>query len=503
MTDLPHERSATDLQNQSAPPEPGDVPGDVPGDRPDPGLLPADDGTSATATGRAELLPETRRALLHALAKAQVNGRAPSTVAAVVRDGRAQWFATRGEVAGAAPGPDTQYRIGSLTKTFVAVLVLRLREEGLLALDDRLDTHLPEAPEAGDATVAQLLSHSSGLAAEASGPWWERTPGELRPDLPDVFGEKPRPHRPGRLFHYSNPGFALLGALVEKVRGDGWFAVLRREVLEPLGMTGTTPLPRAPHAEGWAVHPYADVVLPEPAADTGLMAPAGQLWSTAADLCRFAAFLTDGDPRVLGAETLAEMRRPAAAPASGDWRAGYGLGMQLDTVDGRALSGHTGSMPGFVAALWTSPADGLATVVLANATSGLRVGGVAAELLGLVAAREPALPAPWRPDPDADHALLELCGTWHWGAAPTQLLLGPGRTLTLGMPGAGRNSAFRPEPDGTWTGLDGYLAGERLRVVRHEDGSVSHLDVGTFVYTREPYGPAAPVPGGVDPDGWR
>ncbi|HEX5567704.1 MAG TPA: serine hydrolase domain-containing protein [Streptomyces sp.] len=411
---------------------------------------------------------------------------------------------------GAPPTADTQYRIGSITKTLVAVLAMRLRDEGLLDLADPLGRHLdvppdvPGAAELAGVTVAQLLSHSSGLAAEARGPWWERTPGDLRPELGDLLGERPLRHPAGRRHHYSNPGYALLGALVERLRGAPWSEVLREEVLGPLGMRRTTVLPEEPYARGWAVHPWADVVQPEPAADTGRMAPAGQLWSTAGDLCRFAAFLAAGDDRVLGAESVAEMRVPAVAPETVASDQAYGLGVQLVNCGGRVLAGHTGSMPGFLAALWTAPEERLASVVLVNATFGLPVGGVCAGLLGIVAEREPGFPVPWRPRSEADPELLALTGSWYWGPAPYVLRLGEGRELALEPVGGGsRASRFRPEADGTWTGLDGYHAGETLRVVRREDGTVGHLDLGTFVFTRRPYDPDAPVPGGVDPEGWR
>ncbi|MFF4405146.1 serine hydrolase domain-containing protein [Streptomyces sp. NPDC001262] len=451
----------------------------------------------------AELLPATRRALLHRVAVAQAKGRAPSLVGAVVRDGRTVWSAGRGSVAGAVPGADTQYRIGSITKTFVAVLVLRLRDEGLLGLDDRLGSHL-DTPEAGEATIAQLLAHTSGLAAETRGPWWERTDGGLRPGLGDVFGERPQAHAPGRAHHYSNPGYALLGALVEQLRGESWYTVLRREVLEPLGMHRTTLAPEAPHAEGWAVHPWADVLLPEPLTDTGRMAPAGQLWSTAADLGRFAAFLLDGDERVLRKSSLEEMRVPETAPQGPDWAGGYGLGMQLARRDGRFLSGHTGSMPGFIATLWVSSVDGVGAVLLANLTSGFEVAAACAEMVATVAEHEPRIPEPWRPLDAVDPALLELTGPWYWGATGFALRLRAERGLDLSPLGnGGRAARFRAEEDGTWTGLDGYYAGETLRVVRGADGAVSHLDIGTFVLTREPYGPGDVVPGGVDAGGWR
>ncbi|MBV6700476.1 serine hydrolase [Kitasatospora aureofaciens] len=469
-----------------------------------------------------ELLPTTRRALLHRIAVAQAEGRTPSLVAGVVRDGRLVWSGARSMVDGHAPTPDVQYRIGSLTKTFVAVLVLRLRDEGLLDLADPLGRHLPGTP-ADDATISQLLSHSAGLAAETPGPWWERTDGGLRPELSDLLeSEAPLKHPAGRRHHYSNPGYALLGALVEKLRGEPWGEVLRREVLAPLGMDRTTLLPEHPHAGGFAVHPWADVMLPEPLTDTGLMGPAGQLWSTAADLARWAAFLADGGESVLGGEkalgdgkaldgekvlaaaTLAEMRRPAVGPDNPDWTSTYGLGLQLLRHEGRVLYGHSGSMPGFTAGLWVSEQDGLAALALSNATTGANTPLLAAQLITLTAEHEPRIPAPWRPLPEVDEELLALTGPWYWGAAPHALRLTADRGLELGpLAGGNRSSRFRAEPDGTWTGLDNYYAGESLRVVRAADGTVSHLDLGSFVLTREPYGPDAAVPGGVDPQGWR
>ena len=450
-----------------------------------------------------ELLPSTRRSLLHRLARAQAEGRTPSLVAAVACEGRLVWSGSRSSVDGHAPDADTQYRIGSITKTFTAVLVMRLRDEGLLDLDDPLERHLP-GTGVGDVTISQLLDHSAGLSAEAPAPWWERTPGTLRRELADVLGERPALHPAGQRHHYSNPGYTVLGSLIEAVRGRSWEEVLRREILEPLSMDRTTPTPVAPYAEGWAVHPWADVLLPEPSVDLGLMAPAGQLWSTAADLCRFAVFLAEGDEAVLSAASVAELRTPSVPPEAGQWDGGYGLGVQLARQDGRNLAGHTGSLPGFVACLWVSVEDGVVAVALANATSGPPIGAVAADLLGIVADAEPRIPAPWRPLPEVDQALLGLTGPWYWGTHPFGLKLSADRGLELHpLRGSGRGSRFVVQPDDTWTGLDGYYAGETLRVVRRADGSVDHLDLGSFVFTREPYDPDADVPGGVDEGGWR
>ncbi|GGW45094.1 serine hydrolase domain-containing protein [Streptomyces xantholiticus] len=450
-----------------------------------------------------ELLPSTRRALLHRIAVAQSEGRAPSFAAAVQRDGQLVWTGSRTSVDGHAPDADTQYRIGSITKTFTAVLVMRLRDEGLIDLDDALEKHLP-GTGAGEVTVAQLLGHSAGLSAEAPAPWWERTPGSMRPELPDVLGDGAGMHPAGRRHHYSNPGYTLLGSLVEAARGVSWEEALRREILEPLGLSRTTTQPRAPRAGGWAVHPWADVMLPEPAEDLGLMAPAGQLWSTAADLCRFAAFLATGHDLVLGAESVREMRTPSVPPETGEWNGNYGLGLQILRSQGRTLVGHSGSLPGFLAALWVSVEDGVAAVALANATSGPLTATVAADLVHIVADAEPRIPEPWRPLPEVDQVLLALTGPWYWGTYTYGLrLVSEGGLELEPLRGGGRRSRFRAHGKEAWIGLDGYYAGETLRVVRRDDGSVSHLDLGSFVFTREPYGPMDAVPGGVDPAGWQ
>ncbi|HEX4815116.1 MAG TPA: serine hydrolase domain-containing protein [Nonomuraea sp.] len=431
----------------------------------------------------------TARALLRRLAVEQAECRVPSLTAAIVRDGRTAWFGGRGRVGDAPPTPATQYRIGSITKSMVAVVVMRLRDEGALALGDTLGGHLPGAPH-GHLTIAQLLSHTSGLTAEPPTQWWERTPGVPTGDLFGRLGPGELKHRPGRRFHYSNVGFALLGELVAHLRGTSWLQALRGEVLAPLGMRDTTPRPRPPHATGYAVHPWADVVLPEPEHDAGAMAPAGQLWSTAHDLALWAAFLCGDTGGVLCPDTLAEMREPAVVDDGDTWTGGFGLGLQLSRAGGRRLAGHSGSMPGFLATVWAEPAEGVGVLFMANTTSGLS-GRLATDLLDILDEHEPRLPDEWRPAP-ADPDLLALTGLWHWGPKPYALRLLPERGLSLQpLDGGGRASRFVPQPDGTWLGLDGYYAGETLRL------APDHLDLNTFVFTREPYDPAAPVPGGA------
>ncbi|GAB7191250.1 serine hydrolase domain-containing protein [Kineococcus sp. NUM-3379] len=464
----------------------------------------------------AEVLPATRRRLEHLLAGAQVRYRLPSVVAGIVRDGELLWWGARGRVGGAPPTAATQYRIGSITKTFVAAAVLRAHADGLLALEDPVGAHLPELTGVGRLTVGQLLGQSSGLRAETEGPWWERTPGGDWAALAAQLDPASVRLRPGTRFHYSNVGYGVLGELVARLRGRAWHEVVAAQFLGPLGMSRTTTRPDGVHAPGLAVHPWADVVLPEPEHDAGAMAPAGQLWSTVPDLARWAAALAGREPEVLPAPLPGLMRELQAADdqPGAAWTAGYGLGLQLWNDGGRLHAGHSGSMPGFVAVLRADVASGDAVLALTNSTTGF--GDLPVQLLAAFAEAEPPLPAEWRPaGVDAD--VLELVGPWYWGPAPLLLTALPGGDGGGGGTGVGdggglrlagvqaraRASRFaRGEAPGTWTGLDGYYAGETLRVVRDAAGVVRHLDLASFRLTRTPYPPAEDVPGGVDPAGW-
>ena len=350
----------------------------------------------------------------------------------------------------------------------------------------------------GDRTVGQLLAHTAGLRSEAPGAWWERVQNPPWQDFSSQLADDDVPHAPGRRFHYSNLGYGALGELLARAHGRPWEEVVRDEVLLPLGMARTTPRPTGAAAQGWAVHPWADVVQPEPEEDGGAMAAAGQLWATLEDLGRFAAFLIDpGD--VLATATLEEMVEPSGVdPSSAGWSA-YGLGLGVSRTGDRTLVGHGGSMPGFVAGVVVDRAEDRGVVLLCNATSGLD-NTLPGDLHGIVREHEPYVGKAWRAAALVDEAALELVGTWYWGTYAYGLRLRADGLLDLvGLLGSGRASRFRSRGDGTWLGLDGYHAGEVLRPVV-DGGRTVALDLGSFVFSRTPYDPEAPHPGGTT--GW-
>jgi CubicO group peptidase (beta-lactamase class C family) len=397
-----------------------------------------------------------------------------------------------------AADADTQYRMGSITKTFVAVAVLRLRDAGRLDLSDRLGAHVPGSA-LDDVTVEQLLTHAAGAQAETNGPWWERTPGGDWSELASSpVGQR---FRAGRRFHYSNVGYAALGRLLEVHHEAPWFDVVRRTLLDPLGMRRTTPRPEGVAAAGLAVHPFADVLLPEPEHDAGAMAPAGQVWSTVSDLARYAAFLSAGHDDVLPRATLEEMAAPQSATRAGALAGAHGLGVQIARGGSGMTFGHTGSMPGFLAGLFVDPVRRTGAVVVANGTTGLRSDALPIELLESLEASEGTLPLAWRPAYDVPAAVEEVLGVWHWGNTAFAFSW-DGREVSVTQLSRGvLVHRFRPQDDGTFLGTVGYHHGERLHVVRnppddHGRRSINHLVCETFVYTRTPYDPAAPIPGG-------
>lgn len=413
------------------------------------------------------------------LAAYQAVRRLPSVIATVLADGEPVWTGSAGEPV----DPQTQFRIGSITKTMTGVLVMRCRDEGLLGLDDPLGRFVPESGYR-TATVRELLSHTSGMQSEPVGPWWERTPGTDFATLNAANDGSGGVLPPGTAYHYSNLGFALLGEVVARVRGSSWDDVLLHGLLRPLGLERTTRTPEAPVAQGRSVHHLRGTLTAEPAHDTGAMAPAGQLWSTVGDLARFARFLRDGDEQVLAVSSLREMQRPVTDD--------YGLATMITGQ----LVGHLGSMPGFQACALIDPASGDGLVALTDATTGFDGIELARRVLG---DHTPGPVEPWRPSADVPAWAEELLGAWYWGNSAYEARWHNGRLELHDVARHRLAEQFGRREDGAVIGLAGYHRGETLHLRRHEDGTLGHLVCATFVYTRSPYDPSAPIPGGLLP----
>jgi CubicO group peptidase (beta-lactamase class C family) len=174
----------------------------------------------------ARQLPEAVRLDLdRRLAARQAEWRSLGLSASVVRRGGSVWDGAAGCTDAASPDvlptPDTQFRIGSITKTFTAVLVLQCRDDGLLDLDDTLDRHIPGTPHSR-LTVRRMLAHLSGLQREPAGDVWEQAQGPSLEELLAGLEQAESVLPAARRHHYSNLAFALLGEIVARLRGETW-----------------------------------------------------------------------------------------------------------------------------------------------------------------------------------------------------------------------------------------------------------------------------------------
>ena len=434
--------------------------------------------------------------------KAQATGRVPALSVALVRADREPWIFTVGDSGNTAHplDADTRFRIGSVTKTFTAVLVMQARDEGLLDLDQPLSAYL-DVPAHGDATIRRLLSHTSGFQREPHGDIWDTL---VSPDAQRLLAELDRAERVlpnARRYHYSNLAFAVLGQLVARLHGTTWERLVTDRILDALGLTATTVDAPAQAAVGYLVDEYSDAARPEPRIDAGGAAPAAQLWSTAADMAAWSAFLAspetaDPDGKVLAAATLDEMRWPHTTREEDSWLSGFGLGLMLHPQGRRVMHvGHNGAMPGFLAGAHgrrggdDTPA-GLGCAVLGSSGTADEINDLVHELLRLAVEFDPPDIKPWtiaEPAPVEYRSALgvwwsegaQFTFSWHDGALQARIAEAPPSVFEP-LPA---HPSLPAQPDVLRT-VSGREAGELLRLTRDDRGVVVRMHWATYRFTR-------------------
>jgi CubicO group peptidase (beta-lactamase class C family) len=411
--------------------------------------------------------PETLAAELERLvAREQRDKRLPSVAAAVLRGEEVVWEAAVGSAdiaAGTEATPDTQYRVGSITKTFTAAAIMQLRDAGKLDLEDTLDAHVEGAAHAP--TIRRLLSHTSGMQRETHDDAWLNARFAAVPELLETLDRAEQVLPSGARFHYSNLAFALLGVVVERVSGMPYREYVEQRLLQPLGLTRTGFDAVAPAATGYLVQPYVEGVWDEAPVETGAWIAAGQMWGTVPDLCRWAAFLAAPDESVLSKRSVEEMRIVQTLSDTVRWTQGYGLGLQLFRDGDRVLAGHGGSMPGFIAALMVSPADRIGAAVLTNSSTA-RVGKLAMRLVGETVERWPVPPEPWRVDEPPPDDVAPILGIWFMEGDQVVFRWRNGRLEAQFADAEDweEPAVFEREPEGRWRIVSGWEHGEVLRI---------------------------------------
>lgn len=270
---------------------------------------------------------------------------------------------------------DARFRVGSITKTFVAAVIMQLADERRLRLDDPLSRYVPASPW-GDVTLRQLLSHTGGvpdhtLAAGFADALLDQPARRWRTaEVLDLVTDRDRDFAPGTAYAYSNTGYVLLGRVIGSVTGHTWAHAVRQRIIEPLGLDDTSIAgvddAATDTVAGWfdtSGDGFDDRISgPWPALDT-TEGPAGAVVTTAPDLVRFARALFDGD--LVSRTARREMTTPGPFHPP---HSNYGLGIELRRPGYRtAVQGHSGSLPGYPATRWYEPARRRVIVVLANA----------------------------------------------------------------------------------------------------------------------------------------
>jgi D-alanyl-D-alanine carboxypeptidase len=315
-----------------------------------------------------------QRRISRILERSHQGARVPGLAVAVRLPGGETWTAVEGFAELVPDRPltaDTVFAIASVTKTFVAALVLQLAEEGRLSLDDLVAEHLPDAPRADIVTIRQLLSHRSGIYNYFESRRYNRevfADPSRRWTYDDIMGLLKAPYcQPDACYHYSNTNYVILGRLAETVTGQPLHVLLRERFLDPLGLEHTyyqpdeaTPADAAhghwAFSGGYTDHTSTQTVIPT-LATASVAGPAGAIASTAADLATWAASLYGGE--VLSRRSLQEMTRVLAPD-------GYGLGTRREVFHGHLAYGHRGGIRGFESSMWYFPEEDVAIALVSN-----------------------------------------------------------------------------------------------------------------------------------------
>ncbi len=361
----------------------------------------------------------------------------------VVRGGRLEFFHGHGlaDIDSHTPiTEDTIFRIASITKTFTAIAVMQLWEQGLVDLDAPANDYLRPyrliraRPDFRPATVRQLLTHTAGIPEEL------HPTDALKPDFGESFRLDQRLPRlaeyyrggirleaePGTRFVYSDHGFATLGQIVEDVSGEPFDRYLREQVFEPLGMADTDLLRpervTSRLATGYAVGSAGAKAVTDRAWVT---AGASSIYSTPRDMSRYLAALLGGGANrhgsILRPATLATMFEPHYQP---DPRIpGIGLAFSRFDLGGHLAVEHGGILPGFNSQIFLAPDDGVGVMAFTNGARRAmlwlpaEVSRLLGELLGVpagvVRTDLPQHPETW----------AELCGRYRLPARWTDLRL--------------------------------------------------------------------------------
>lgn len=257
---------------------------------------------------------------------------------------------------------DTKFRLGSVTKQFTAVAILLLAEQGKVSLDAPVKTYLADAPASWDkVTVRNLLTHTSGIAEFTD--MENYTPLKTLATTPDKliarFRDKPLDFQPSEKYRYSNSGYVVLTAIIEKLSGQSYTEFLTANIFKPLGLADTgfdSHAQLIPHRASGYTPKEKGVVVNADYLDMTVPQGAGSLYSTTHDLLKWQTGLFGG--KLLKPESLKAYLTPLLRD--------YALGVNVRQAEGKTTISHSGGIDGFNTWLAYDPDAKITVVVLAN-----------------------------------------------------------------------------------------------------------------------------------------
>ena len=317
-------------------------------------------GPDAKEASAPSVDPDLARALDEALASGAAAAGAPAAVGAVRFADGSVWTGAVGQAdpaSGRDAVPADRFHMGSITKTYVAAVIVRLDAEGVLSLEDGVDRWLPTAPHAAQLTIRQLLDHTSGLSDYVTAP--EILTQLDRPHDPwaliETIADEPLQFAPGTDHAYANSNYVLLGLIIEAATAQSW-ADHVEQMLASFDLVDTS-VAGAPTVTG-----HLGGVDTTGTFDPSIADAAGRMVGTAADVARWGSLLAGGE--VVSPAAFAQMARPV--PESLDEEEGYGLGIMIRSEGEERYLGHSGSIVGFQSRLRVRASDGAAVATLAS-----------------------------------------------------------------------------------------------------------------------------------------
>lgn len=438
-----------------------------------------------------DIREQTGRDLRRILLERQGKHRVPAIYGAVARKGATLWQEGVGSAdldsPGVPPDEDSQFLVASNSKTFTAVLVMALRDEGKLSLDDPLEKFVPESTHTG-ITIRQMLAHVSGMQREPVGDIFETLESPDRERLVRDFSKAERVLKPHYRWHYSNLAYAMLGEVVARIDDRGWYESVRARILLPLGMRRTTVGVTGKSVTGYYVPPYSDVPSAEPLFDLKALAACGGLASTAQDMITWGSFVADPVEEVLKPDTLEEMLQPQIMADLERWEVAFGLGFMLFRSGDRVYAGHTGGMPGHITGLFTHRPSGTSGLVMMNSTSAPDPAKLAVDLANHVIDNDPADPEPWVAGIEMPAELAGITGRWYSEGSPFVFSVRQGHleAKAAAAPEHKPASVFEQVDKDLYRTVAGRETGELLRITRDAQGEIVKMNWATYLVTRKP-----------------